>query len=269
MKKWFSDVDPDDVKPVLRRIRRDGPITIRDVNNDALVEKNHLWASKKPTKRLLELGFVNGQLVISKRQGMLKTYELMDRHFGWPPRPRAATSAKVNEYFLDRALRSQGMVSVDSVSYMDAARKPAIRALIEKRVRAKRLVPVHLEGSGKVLHYATPEALDARDAPLEMRVHILSPFDPLVIQRKRTSQIFAYDHVFEAYVPAAKRQFGYFTLPVLAGDEIVAGLDLKTDRTAGRVLIQAWHWFGTGKPRAHKKAIEQALDRFQKFQLGD
>ncbi|HYC54651.1 MAG TPA: crosslink repair DNA glycosylase YcaQ family protein [Candidatus Binatia bacterium] len=268
MKKWYEDLDPDDVKPVLRRIRREGPITIRDVDDEP-VEKSHAWASRKPTKRLLQLGFVDGRLTISQRQGMVKSYELIDRHFGWPPRPRAATAGQVSEYLLERALRSQGVVSLDSVCYMDAPRKPAIKALIDRRVRAGQLVPVTIRGSEKVAHFAAPATLEARSGVVPDGVHILSPFDPLVIQRKRTRMIFDYEHVFEAYVSRAKRKLGYFTLPVLIGDEIVAGLDLKTDRTGRRLLIQAWHWFAAGRPRAHKKAIEEALDRFETFQLAE
>lgn len=126
---------------------------------------------------------------------------------------------------------------------------------------------VAIEGSA-MTHWATPEALSAMDAPLDDTVHILSPFDPLIIQRARTSMIFGYEHLFEAYVTPAKRQLGYFTLPVLHGDEIVAGLDLKTDRSKGKLLIQAWHWMGKGKARTHKTAIEAALHRFERFQLG-
>ena len=113
-----------------------------------------------------------------------------------------------------------------------------------------------------------PEVLEADIAPPTL-THILSPFDPLIIQRKRTAAFFGYEHLFEAYLPKAKRKFGYFTLPVLVGDEIVAALDLKADRQAGKLLIQAWHWVGKGSARRHKKAIEAALDRFARFQLPD
>ena len=162
---------------------------------------------------------------------MVKTYELVDRHFGWPPRPRAATEAQTLDYLLDRALRAQGVVSLNSICYMDAPRKKAMAALIEARVRRRQLVPVAIDG--RKPHWATPEAL-AEALPETDRVHILSPFDPLVIQRKRLASFFDYDHRFEAYVPAAKRQLGYFALPVLVGDRVAAAIDLKADRAAAQ-----------------------------------
>src|ERR1700727_765303 len=97
-------------------------------------------------------------------------------------------------------------------------------------------------------------------------VQILSPFDPLIIQRKRTELFFGYGHRFEAYVPKEKRVFGYFALPVLAGDDIVAAIDLKTDRKARRLLVQKWSWVGRaarkGARKNLKRRIEDELHRF-------
>jgi uncharacterized protein YcaQ len=98
-------------------------------------------------------------------------------------------------------------------------------------------------------------------------VHILSPFDPLINQRKRSQLIFGYEHRFEAYVPKAKRVFGYFACPVLLGDDVVAAIDLKTDRERQKLLIQQWTWVGKGSARAHKKKVETALGAFERFQL--
>jgi uncharacterized protein YcaQ len=81
--KWFGSVTPADLRKVLRLIRRDGALTIRDIDDDVLTEKQHLWASRKPSKRALQLAFYTGVLTISARSGMLKTYQLMARHFGW------------------------------------------------------------------------------------------------------------------------------------------------------------------------------------------
>ncbi|MBI4046859.1 MAG: AlkZ family DNA glycosylase [Devosia nanyangense] len=267
--RWYADANPNDLKRMLRNIRKDGALSIRDIDDDELVEKDHPWASRKPSKRVLQLGFYNGDLTISERNGMVKTYELMERHFGWNQRPKAATDKQVAEYLLDRALRSQGLVSLESISYLEAKRKPVFKELIEGRVRRKQLVPVTIEGVEKPQFWATPEVLDAVPEPGQELVHILSPFDPLIIQRKRTSAIFGYDHLFEAYVPKAKRKYGYFSLPVLVGEEIVAALDLKTDRAARKVLIQNWTWMRPDESGRLKGIVEEALGRFEAFQLGD
>ena len=265
---WFDKVSNGDLRRVLSRIRRHGPITIRDIDNDALVEKDHAWGSRKPSKRALEVNFYKGLVTISQRAGMLKTYELLTRHFGWDRVPRAASESETLNYLLDRALRAQGIVSVESICYQDATRKPAMRRLVESRVRRKELIPVQVEGAGQSLHWVRPEALDAIRAPGEEQVHILSPFDPLVIQRKRFQLFFDYQYRFEAYVPKHKRVLGYFVCPVLIGDRIVAALDLKTDRQRQQLLLQRWNWVGRGASRAHREQVEGALHQFEQFQLG-
>jgi uncharacterized protein len=190
----------------------------------------------------------------------------MTRHFGWDRLPKAASEREILNYLLDRALRSQGVVSLDSVCYLDSRRKPAMRRLIEGRMRRKELVAVALEGAGTLPHWLRPQTLEADD-DAEETVHILSPFDPLINQRKRLHLFFDYEHRFEAYVPKAKRRFGYFALPVLIGDEIAALLDLKTDRARQKLLLQQWTWLGKTSRRSHKRRIEEALHRFERFQL--
>jgi uncharacterized protein YcaQ len=265
---WWGPVPKADIRRVIRLLREQGPLTIRDIDDEVLIEKDHPWVSRKPSKRALQIAFNGGLVTVGARTGMLKTYDLIDRHFGWDARPRAASPRQVLEYMLDRALRSQGLVSLDSVCHLAPSRKPAIRRLIEQRVRHGQLVPVHLADAPVVQHWATPQALDghAKDVP-EPLVHILSPFDPLIIQRKRLRLFFGYDHVFEAYVPKPKRRFGYFALPVLVGDEIVAAIDLKTDRERRKLRMQKWTWIGRGSARRHKRAIEEELHRFERFQL--
>ena len=264
---WFGSVAPADLRKVMTLLRKDGALSIRDIDDDVLVEKHHPWASRKPSKRALQHAFFMGRVTISERNGMLKTYELIDRHFGWEKRPKPATERQRTGYLLDRALRAQGVISLDSAAYLEAKAKPALRRLIEARVRQRELVPVRLEGAEKIEHWVRPDTLDARPETVEEPVHILSPFDPLVIQRKRLSLFFGYEHLFEAYVPKEKRRLGYFALPVLVGDEIVAALDLKTDRAAGKLLVQKWTWIGHGSAGSHKRPIEEALDRFERFQL--
>jgi uncharacterized protein len=265
--RWYQSVSRQDLRKVLTLIERDGPLTIRDIDDDVLVEKDHPWASRKPSKRALQLAFYTGEVTVSGRTGMLKSYELMNRHFGWDSRPKPESGPRVAAYLVDRALRAQGLVSLDSICYLDAKRKQAVRALIEARVRRKELLPVRLEGAETSGHWLHPEALDAGEAPREEIVHILSPFDPLVIQRKRLQAIFGYEHRFEAYVPKEKRMLGYFALPVLVGEKIVAAIDLKTDRAQRRLCVQQWTWMPKASSRRLKSLIEAELHRFERFQL--
>jgi hypothetical protein len=145
-------------------------------------------------------------------------------------------------------------------------------------VRRKELTPVALEGAGKQEHWARPDVLEVNGAAPggeggEGPVHVLSPFDPLIIQRKRTELFFDYGHRFEAYMPKEKRVFGYFALPVLVGSDIVAAIDLKTDRQNQKLLMQKWNWVGKGAMRSlrkdFKRRIEEELHRFERFQLAD
>jgi len=265
-KSWFASVSKEDLRKVLMLVRRDGALSIRDIEDDVLVEKDHPWASRKPSKRALQLAFFMGELTVSERSGMIKSYELMDRHFGWNTRPKPATERQVLDYLIRRALRSQGLVSLDSICHLDARRKTAIRAAIETRVGRGELVSVRVEEAEKLEHWAEPRAVDPVSPSHGGRVHILSPFDPLIIQRKRLELIFDYGHRFEAYVPKEKRVMGYFALPVLVDDQIVAAIDLKADRENKVLRIQQWTWVGKG-PKRHKSRIEEELHRFERFQV--
>ncbi len=267
---FLQKVPAEDLRKLLRLIRKEGPISIRDIKDEVLIEKDHLWASRKPSKRALQFGFYSGRLVISSREGMLKKYELTTRHFAWPKLPRPASQTETLEYHLNRALRAQAFVSLRSIVKSTALRQKLL-PLIHKKVAAKELVEVQIEGYEKQPHWLLPETWHEAQTlkPTGPRgpVHILSPFDPLVIQRDRLKGIFSYEHLFEAYIPASKRKLGYFALPILQGDQIVAAIDLKTDRQAGRLLVQKWTWLPSRSTRQSKTAIESALHLFEKFQL--
>jgi uncharacterized protein YcaQ len=262
----FAKVDPEAYATLLERIHDDGPLSLRDIDDPLLEEKDHPWASRKPSKRLLSYGFWTGDLTVSARTGMLKSYDLTERHFGWTARPAPATPQDFAGYLLERGLRTQGVVSLESMTYGDAPAKADVARLVAERVTHGTLVAVEIEGLARVNHWAEPAALgDLPSLVPARRVHILSPFDPLVIQRKRLAALFGYEHRFEAYVPAAKRVLGYFALPVLVGDRIVAAIDTKMDRKAGALTIQKWTWI-VPETTGLRSRVEAALDRFERFQ---
>ncbi len=268
---WFQSVTKSEFQKVLKLIETSGPISIRDIQDDELVEKDHPWASRKPSKRVLQLGFHSGRLVISERLGMLKKYELTARHFGWNEtrsKPNSASEKEVTNYRIDRALRSQGLVTLDSICHLAAKKKPLVLAELEKRTKAGNLVEVRVRGVEKVRQWTTPACASKPTELSSELTHLLSPFDPLVIQRKRLLALFDYEHRFEAYLPPEKRVMGYFALPVLVGDRVVAAIDIKTDRAAKRLKIQKWSWMGRHRSAANRRLIEDELDRFERFQLG-
>lgn len=268
---YFAKVrDSAEFRKVRRLIREGGAISIRDITDDELVEKDHPWASRKPSKKALEWGWYSGLFVVSERLGMVKRYELADRHFDWDERPRAARPPEIAAYRVDRALRAQGLVSLDSVCHLNAKAKPAVRAELERRCRRGELAAVQVEGLTKTEFWARPEDLERlpRIAP-SARVHLLSPFDPLMILRKRVHALFGYEHVFEAYLPPAKRRFGYFGLPVLVGEDVAAVIDLKADRLLGELKIQQWTWRKGFRSPENRRRIEEALGDFARFQFGD
>lgn len=264
---WYNSVKKEDLQKIFRLIKKDGPISIRDIKDDVLVEKDHEWASRKPSKKALQLGFNQGKLVISERVGMLKKYELADRHFDWTKKPKPASEKELNEYLLERALRSQALVSLESICHLEPSRKPAMKALLHKQVDKKELVSIDIDGSEKNQHWLKPELLEKKVKIDDEQVHILSPFDPLIIQRKRLNLFFDYQHLFEAYIPKEKRVYGYFSLPVMIDRQIVAVLDLKIDRQSKKLLIQKWTWLPKQKSGNLKKMIETELNQFEKFQL--
>ena len=189
---------------------------------------------------------------------MLKTYELMERHFGWEKRPAAglgegdhAVPARTRA-----ACRRASSASIRS-AISKRRRKPAVRRLIERRVRRKELMPVALEGAEKTAHWARPETLDAVPGP---------PGEAWFTSSRRSIRssssasacelFFGYEHRFEAYVPKEKRRFGYFALPVLMGDD-----DRRRHRPEGgpREAEAADAEMDLGRPRLGPSA--QAGDR--------
>lgn len=252
---------------MLERIDVDGPISIRDITDDILVEKDHEWSSRKPSKKVLQLLFNRGELVISERQGMLKKYELTERHFETQAEVQIPTEDEVFLYKLERELRAQGIVSIESMMPMTyKADKVKMEKLVREQEKEGKLVSVQIPKiSGE--HWIAKKESKAKPDFNENLVHILSPFDPLVYNRKRFHFFFNHDYRFEAYVPKSKRKYGYFALPIIVGSELVALVDMKTDREKNELLIQQWTWMIKKPSQKIKNLIEDRIGEFEKFQF--
>ncbi len=119
------------------------------------------------------------------------------------------------------------------------ADKPIVRKALVDLTEAGEVVSIEVEGTKRAPCYALAEQLEAPlGAPIESRVHVLSPFDGLIIGRVRTEWLFDFDYTLECYLPEAKRKFGYFVLPILFEDRLVGRLDPKADRVAGTLIVR-------------------------------
>ena len=121
---------------------------------------------------------------------------------------------------------------------------------------------VKVKGLQNEVYFAFPEALDSVNERINKKYRFLSPFDPLVIQRNRLSNFFGFKYQLECYVPAEKREYGYFVLPMLYGDEFHGRADIKADRSKKRLLIHSLY-FEEGRLR--KINVEALGVAFKEF----
>lgn len=225
---WFQSPDKKLMGELLGRIRSDGPIRSRDLETSTT--KRAGWWDWKPAKKALEQLYMQGDLMVSDRAGFQKTYDLTERVL---PSHINTTMPGMEEFaahIVDQQLRCHGIVSLKGLTYLrrNAELRKTVKALVNEELAQGALQQIKLS-SGEVF-IVEAGALERRMPRLSNRMVILSPFDNSVIQRERLKALFRYDYQIECYVPAAKRQYGYFCLPLLYRDEFVGRMDCKAHR---------------------------------------
>ncbi len=217
------------MRQVLERIREEGALASADFADPR--EKRGPWWDWKPAKRALETLFWTGELMISGRRSFQRLYDLTERVL--PPEVDATEPRpeEVARYVVRQMLASQGIVTAKEAGWWLKDRKRVAAALAELEESGE-VVPVRIEGSESLTQYLRPAVLASRlQRQLDREtVRLLSPFDNLIIDRGRALRFFGFDYRLECYTPAPKRRYGYFTLPILWGDQLVGRLDPKVDR---------------------------------------
>jgi len=178
----------------------------------------------------LERLFLQGDLMISERDGMQKTYDIAERVLPNDIDLTRPSSLEFAEYLVKTYLRAYGWTTVKQITHLkagEAIRKnvnDVLRALIEEGVIEK----VTIEGYPSV--YVLRDLVDRRIAKIRAEINLLSPFDNAIIHRDRVQQFFDFDYRIECYTPKEKRQYGYFCLPVLFGNTFIGRVDCKAHR---------------------------------------
>ncbi|MBU1239111.1 winged helix DNA-binding domain-containing protein [Myxococcota bacterium] len=224
---------------VLDAIRSNGPMQAKDFESGAHLRGD--WWDHKPAKGALELLFWRGELVVSGRKGFQRIFELPER---WLPswvkttRPGESETAR---FQVNRALAAFGVATAGEIArYLMLAPGEAINAALKAMVHEGIVETVKIHGLAGIPMFCAPQALKGPFTPpqAEKEVHILSPFDNLLIQRRRTAWLFGFNYRLECYIPQKKREFGYFALPLLHDDRFAGILDAKADRKAGRLIMK-------------------------------
>ena len=237
---WYKSPDTKLMGELLARICIDGPLRSRDIETSST--KRAGWWDWKPAKKALEQLYMQGDLMVSDREGFQKTYDLTERVLPSHVNSKMPSMEEFAAHILDQQLRCHGFVSLKGLTYQrrNAELRKAVKVLVNERLAQRTLEQVQVS-SGEVFILETG-ALERRLPRLNSRMLILSPFDNSVIQRERLKTLFQYDYKIECYVPSAKRQFGYFCLPLLFRDDFIGRMDCKAHRKTKHLEIKLLHF---------------------------
>lgn len=228
---------------VLRRLRRDGPLRARDIEDrSARLPRNLTWPAARGVPFMLELLWARGEVMIAGRDGGARVWDLAERWLPeWTPRaplgPRRAVELKVLH-----SLRALGVATRRHVNeHFTRRRYPGLADALARLERRGEIVRVDVTGPAREPWYVRRDDVGLLDARPEPRTVLLSPFDNLLCDRSRTRAVFGFDYTIEIYVPKARRRFGYYVLPVLHGDALVGRVDAAADRRRGVLHVHAVH----------------------------
>jgi uncharacterized protein YcaQ len=264
---WWGDLLSEhrrDATAIVDRIRAEGPLRSVDLEG----KSGAGWWNLKLTKRLANALWSSGELAIRERRSFQRSYDLPERVIPAELLERETPRADAFELLLLRALEGFGWATTSTLAQTWRLRKAkadidgALRRLVDRGA----IVACKLVGASRsILGWIQPADLELADRlagarPRRDRGVLLSPFDPLLWDRERVRVLFGFDHICEIFVPAPKRRWGYFCLPVLAGDRLVARVDLKAHRRAGRLEVLSTH-HEEGNDAAARAAIRSALER--------
>jgi len=250
---------------VLERIRAEGPLRSADFEHVRTGEAG--WWGWKPQKAALELLWHVGELAVAGRVHFHKVYDLAHRVFP-AAHARAAPDPDTHlEWACATALERLGVATAREVAAFWNAVEPADAARwCAAALAAGRLERVELasqDGSPAKPCFALPgwrERCAALPEP-EAKTVILCPFDPILRDRARTLRLFGFDYRFEAFVPEAKRQYGYYVLPILEGEALVGRLDAKFHRSRGALEVKGLWWEQGVRPaRTRLRRLRSALE---------
>ncbi len=271
---WWGDIvseHPKIARKLRRRIREEGPL--RSVDMEGCGSRG--WWDLKTTKRIATALWSSGELAIRERKNFQRTYDLTERVIPDDVRGESLSTRNGLEVLLLKALDGHGWATTATLAatWRLRNRKEEITAALRRLVEKGRVIGCGLENHGG---RPTPGWIRPEDRELAARLEtvrprsdrgvVLSPFDPVLWDRARVQRLFGFEQVLEVFKPAKQRVYGYYCMPVLAGERLAARFDFKADRKKGTLQVLSCHFEGTDSARpattADGEAARTALHRY-------
>jgi uncharacterized protein YcaQ len=218
---------------LLEQVRERGPLRASELSVPQRRDRTEMW-SWTEEKTALEHLFFAGRVCAARRVNFERLYDLPERVL--PAAVLAAPTPAEDEAqraLLRHAARRLGVATEPDLGDYFRLPRAESKARVAELVEAGALLPARVEGWGREAYVAA----DLRPAPGVQGRALLSPFDSLIWSRERAERLFGFRYRIEIYTPAAKRRYGYYVLPFLLGDRLVARVDLKSDRKAGTLRV--------------------------------
>lgn len=261
--RWVRDDDLHE--HVLGRITAEGPLSTHAFDTK-IKGKKEMWA-RPPHKRALDYLWYTGELATCHREKFIKFYDLTDRVIPEEHRADELNKTESLNWLCREALNRLSFATKGEIKdFWDAASS----AEVADWLNASDTVPVSVQCSDGT--FAPCHAVPGIQArlndlrPPSTRLRILSPFDPLVRDRKRLLRLFGFDFKIEIFVPAAKRKWGYYVHPILEGDKFVGRIDLKADRKQDVLnVLGFWQEHGVSWTDKRRSKLAAELKRLAKF----
>lgn len=265
---WMRE-HAEEIEQLLQYIQDNGPVRSADFAHPRKGASG--WWEWKPHKRHLEGLFTAGKVMVIERRNFQRIYDLTHRVMPhWDDKCDLVSQTEAEITMLDNSARSLGIFREQWLTDYYRLKRPALAAWRDVRAEQRKIIPVNVERLGQLwLHTDLLPLLETALAGKLTATHctVLSPFDPVVWDRKRAEQLFDFSYRLECYTPAPKRQYGYFVLPLLYRGQLVGRMDAKMHRQTGVLeVISLWLQDGIKLTASLQKGLRQAITDFAGWQ---
>jgi uncharacterized protein len=265
-RKPLTQAETNLMKQILDRAQREESLMVGDFENDR-VEASSGWWDWRPAKVALERLYFAGDLMVTRTRAFQKVYGLPVNLVPTGTDLTMPTDEEYARFVIRRTLGALGVAYTKEIAWRARHVKGnLVKKELEKMARAGELKTITVEGLKGPLYMLPDQKIDIN---MSGEVFILSPFDILNVFRHRLKDFFDFDYQIECFVPAPKRKYGYFSLPILAGDTFIARMDAKADRKTKVLIVHNIHFEPVDISETVIEKLIRALNAFVRFNQCD